>query len=250
MDLTESQIHVRVQASAASARMSPHTSRAEAEPEDLVRALRDGRQRRPAVREEPGPVAQRTPGLRVPEECPLLGWASPGSGPTEKGFPCICDAAWGKGSFLGLPRKVMDLLTGVAPGGRSPRRSPGGSAIIRETQRNCDPGSLRELHIHSAHFGCGLASEVKVDELDASYCFMAGHCDPDGPVVANNATVEDGIALCDAKFGRKTWTTFGAAHLIIAYTIFPQALRVAFLGPCSGVDSWGRPRAQKERVEF
>lgn len=57
---------------------------------------------------------------------------------------------------------------------------------------------------------------TNTDELDASYCFIAGHCDPDGPAVANNATVEDGVKLCDAKFGPAGWTTaFGAGGLFV-----------------------------------
>ncbi|CAE8638607.1 unnamed protein product, partial [Polarella glacialis] len=41
-------------------------------------------------------------------------------------------------------------------------------------------------------------------EADASYCFIVGHCSAGR--LADNATVQDGVKMCDAKYGRKAWT--------------------------------------------
>lgn len=59
-----------------------------------------------------------------------------------------------------------------------------------------------------------------IDEIDASYCFIAGYCKKDDQgqwavPVANNATLQDGVELCDAKFGRARWTDeFGIKDVI------------------------------------
>lgn len=51
-------------------------------------------------------------------------------------------------------------------------------------------------------------------EADASYCFIAGHCSSER--VANNASIEDGVRMCDAKYGRDEWTTkFGQKNMMM-----------------------------------
>lgn len=63
------------------------------------------------------------------------------------------------------------------------------------------------------------------DEIDASYCFMVGHCDPDGPSVPNNASLADGVKLCDARFGPDGWTTFfGQGKVTSALFLFPELI--------------------------
>ena len=43
--------------------------------------------------------------------------------------------------------------------------------------------------------------------------------------MANNATIEDGITLCNAKFGRTGWTSaFGAKSMSLEMIYKPQAL--------------------------
>lgn len=52
-------------------------------------------------------------------------------------------------------------------------------------------------------------------EYDASYCFLVGHCNADdSKAVADNATVQVGVDLCDQKYGRDAWSSqFGRKHL-------------------------------------
>lgn len=50
-------------------------------------------------------------------------------------------------------------------------------------------------------------------EYDASYCFIVGHCDADR-AVADNAMIQEGVDLCDQKYGREAWSTqFGRKHM-------------------------------------
>jgi len=45
-------------------------------------------------------------------------------------------------------------------------------------------------------------------ELDASACFMDGHCA--NAAVTSSTTVEEAVRMCDERFGRKAWSTFGS----------------------------------------
>mmetsp|Transcript_137028 Transcript_137028/g.382055 ORF Transcript_137028/g.382055 Transcript_137028/m.382055 type:complete len:269 (-) Transcript_137028:246-1052(-) len=49
---------------------------------------------------------------------------------------------------------------------------------------------------------------AETQELDASYCFIDGHCANEA--VTGNTTVEEAVQLCDARFGRAAWATWGS----------------------------------------
>jgi len=65
-----------------------------------------------------------------------------------------------------------------------------------------------------------------VDEMDASYCFMEGHCS--NAAVTNETTLEEADRMCDGRFG-DAWHVFGSAEMM---TFAPfDALALAALLP-------------------
>jgi len=59
------------------------------------------------------------------------------------------------------------------------------------------------------------------DQLDGSYCFMEGHCT--NMNVTYDTTVEEAEALCDAKYGHETWTSFKLSDFDIVEELHPNA---------------------------
>jgi len=47
-----------------------------------------------------------------------------------------------------------------------------------------------------------------IDDMDASYCFIEGHCT--NALVTNETTLEDTYEMCDSRFQRTHWTSFGS----------------------------------------
>jgi len=51
-------------------------------------------------------------------------------------------------------------------------------------------------------------TNVGIDEVDASYCFLEGHCT--NTAVTNETTLEDSYKMCDDRYGHLGWTKFGS----------------------------------------
>lgn len=61
--------------------------------------------------------------------------------------------------------------------------------------------------IKSAHMVFDIQMKKGESELDASYCFLEGHCT--NPQVTVNTTVEEAEHLCDERYGGR-WRTWGS----------------------------------------
>lgn len=61
-----------------------------------------------------------------------------------------------------------------------------------------------------------------VDETDASYCFMEGHCT--NKAVHVNTTVEEAELMCNRRLGNRGWTSFSLSQ------VMPIALKFSFGG--------------------
>mmetsp|Transcript_1170 Transcript_1170/g.1299 ORF Transcript_1170/g.1299 Transcript_1170/m.1299 type:complete len:275 (-) Transcript_1170:1-825(-) len=65
-----------------------------------------------------------------------------------------------------------------------------------------DGAGLVQYQLTTAgHYGEHIA------ELDASSCFMDGHCA--NTAVTNSTTAAEAIQMCDDRFGREVWTSYG-----------------------------------------
>jgi len=54
-------------------------------------------------------------------------------------------------------------------------------------------------------------------EMDASYCFMDGHCT--NTAVTNSTTLAEAIQMCDDRFGREAWTSYGKENSLPEHEI-------------------------------
>mmetsp|Transcript_89526 Transcript_89526/g.200296 ORF Transcript_89526/g.200296 Transcript_89526/m.200296 type:complete len:277 (-) Transcript_89526:69-899(-) len=53
-------------------------------------------------------------------------------------------------------------------------------------------------------------------EIDASYCFMEGHCV--NSEVTNDTTLDEAVQQCDKRFGRDAWAHAGSAGFLVDFT--------------------------------
>jgi len=63
-------------------------------------------------------------------------------------------------------------------------------------------GKIQFQMTNSGYFG------QHVKELDGSYCFMEGHCANTN--VTNTTTALEAVQMCDDRFGREAWSTWGS----------------------------------------
>jgi len=63
-------------------------------------------------------------------------------------------------------------------------------------------GQLQFRLTSSGHFG------AHTKELDGSACFIEGHCA--NKEVTNKTTVQEAVGMCDKRFGRQDWASWGS----------------------------------------
>jgi len=63
-------------------------------------------------------------------------------------------------------------------------------------------GQLQFRLTSSGHFG------AHTKELDGSACFIEGHCA--NKEVTNKTTVQEAVGMCDQRFGRQVWASWGS----------------------------------------
>merc|ERR1712183_376742 len=57
--------------------------------------------------------------------------------------------------------------------------------------------------------------------MDASYCFMEGHCA--NTKVTLSTTLEEATHMCDKRYGRKAWTSVSFTNKISSPTMVNQS---------------------------
>jgi len=80
--------------------------------------------------------------------------------------------------------------------------------VFAKPMASCAAGKLKEYgHLMYAEQKAASTGPLKVNisNIDAQYCFMAGHCS--NTKVKDGMNVSDMERMCDAKFGRDEWTT-------------------------------------------
>mmetsp|Transcript_108293 Transcript_108293/g.263218 ORF Transcript_108293/g.263218 Transcript_108293/m.263218 type:complete len:307 (+) Transcript_108293:1-921(+) len=63
-------------------------------------------------------------------------------------------------------------------------------------------------------------------ESDASLCFLEGLCAEDS--ITENSTMEDSVAVCDRRYGRREWASFGSKNAGGTYSLGAVAGEVAY----------------------
>lgn len=80
--------------------------------------------------------------------------------------------------------------------------------------------------------------DARALEVDASYCFIEGHCSNEA--VTANTTLEEAEAMCDYRFGRTQWTEVGK---------FPTPNSMAYIAHMSRPESEGDMNGFHDRVQ-
>jgi len=140
-------------------------------------------------------------------------------------YPKMCQAPFNCQNFS-MSQLAPILVTGVAPTGPN-IHAWCGAPSYQDYVHTClaEKDLVKAGHIQyewSKKLGVG------IDQADASYCFLEGHCT--NRAVTNKTTLEEASAMCDERYGHDAWAQFGRLDTLKPVTHFPGSVSALMMG--------------------
>jgi len=122
--------------------------------------------------------------------------------------PLLCQAPFNCQNFEPEPLVNIVLSKGLAPDGEINWQLWCLTPMYGPYMHSCiiDKDLVQAAKLQ---YQWSVNQHIGIDEMDASYCFIEGHCTNEA--VTNKTTVEEGIQMCDERFGRQSWAMTGSA---------------------------------------
>uniref|UniRef100_A0A7S0F7N7 Uncharacterized protein n=1 Tax=Pyrodinium bahamense TaxID=73915 RepID=A0A7S0F7N7_9DINO len=124
-------------------------------------------------------------------------------------YPELCKPPFNCQNF-GITEALGWAQTGFASRGKVNHRFWCFAPLWRVYASKCAAGDLDGAAWSLFHLAESGKIGQNTAELDASYCFQDGHCV--NPNVTSSTTVEEGLQLCDERFGHWAWTHYGSVY--------------------------------------
>lgn len=124
--------------------------------------------------------------------------------------PQLCREPFNCQNFTNSEKRSW-FLNGVAPDGHANLRSWCAAPDYALYATQC-LGTKNLVRAAKVQYAYNAKLKPEALELDASYCFIEGHCSNEA--VTNETTLEEAQKMCDDRLGHRSWTKFASVDLL------------------------------------